>query len=128
GEVGEQAAKNALKAGNGSYHAEGGVGYLPPLRKKYDIYVDNLKKEVNSMQASGASLEEVAAFAHKKRNEIKKPALEAAPPDLLNKIVERNVKIYNNSSGPTFEQLVDSGKTFKQIIESTTRSGGGDIL
>jgi len=35
---------------------------------------------------------------------------------------------YGNKIGPTFESLISKGKTFEQIIESSTRAGGGDIF
>ena len=35
---------------------------------------------------------------------------------------------YGNVVGPTFEDLIGKGKTFEQIIEGATRSGGSDIF
>ena len=40
----------------------------------------------------------------------------------------RNLEVHKNESGPTVEQLRAKGKTWEQIIDSATRSGGGDLF
>ena len=49
------------------------------------------------------------------------------PPDLLAKIYERNLGKYGDKLGPTIEWLRGQGKTWTQIIDSATRSGGKDL-
>jgi hypothetical protein len=39
----------------------------------------------------------------------------------------RNIQKYGNPVGPSIEQLRASDKTWEQIIESATRSGGADL-
>ena len=51
-----------------------------------------------------------------------------APPELLEKILERNMRVYGDPLGPTVERLRNQGKTWEQIIESASRPGGKDIF
>ena len=113
---------------NGSSIAESDFGYLPPLRQKYVQDVYQLKKEVNLMKELGHSPEDIARYASKRRNEIKKPILEVTPKEFLEKIKKRNFLKYKNETGPTIEQLREKGKTWEQIIDGATRAGGGDLF
>ncbi|MGI2030383.1 hypothetical protein, partial [Endozoicomonas acroporae] len=107
---------------------DGDFGYLPPLRQKYVQDVYDLQQEVDAMRKAGHSPEEIARFASNRRNEIKKPILEATPPDFLEKIKQRNLEKYQNETGPTIEQLRAQGKTWEQITNGATRAGGGDLF
>lgn len=42
--------------------------------------------------------------------------------------IARNLERYGNKIGPAFDDLVKKGKNFDQIIESSTRAGGGDLF
>ena len=83
---------------------------------------------MDKMRASGASAEEIAKYAYNARNDLKIKYREYTPPDVLEVIDLRNMERYGNKIGPTFESLISKGKTFEQIIESSTRAGGGDIF
>jgi hypothetical protein len=108
--------------------ADGDFGYLPPVRQNYVKDVYDLQGAVEKMRASGASREEVAKYAYGARNELKLKYREYTPPDILDVIDARNLERYGNKIGPTFDGLVKKGKTFDQIIESSTRAGGGDLF
>ncbi len=46
---------------------------------------------------------------------------------MLEKIYARNLSKYGDKLGPSIEWLREAGKTWEQIIESATRSGGKDL-
>lgn len=98
------------------------------MRQLYVREVYDLQQRVSAMRASSATLDEIAKFAHASRTAIKLKYRELTPPDLLKVIDERNIGKYGDKLGPTFEWLVEKGKSFEQIIESATRSGGGDLF
>jgi hypothetical protein len=113
---------------NGSFEAEADFGNLPPLRQKYVKDVYDLQAEVDAMRRAGNSPEEIARYASGRRDEIKKPILEATPPHILEDIRQRNLIEYKNESGPTIEYLRAQGKSWEQIIDGATRAGGGDMF
>ncbi|WP_296267047.1 DUF637 domain-containing protein [Pseudomonas sp. UBA6562] len=108
--------------------ADGDFGYLPPVRQNYVKDVYDLQGAVDNMRASGASVEEVAKYAYSARNELKLKYRQYTPPEMLDIIDKRNLERYGNKIGPEFDDLVKKGKTFDQIIESSTRAGGGDLF
>lgn len=108
--------------------ADGDFGYLPPVRQSYVKDVYDLQGVVDKMRASGASTEEVAKYAYAARNDLKIKYREYTPPDMLEVIDARNMERYGNKIGPAFDDLIKKGKTFDQIIESSTRAGGGDLF
>ncbi|MBF9245826.1 hypothetical protein I4I80_16955 [Pseudomonas syringae pv. tomato] len=108
--------------------ADGDFGYLPPLRQNYVRAVYELKKTINRMRASGTDLEEIAKHAHEARTNLKIEYRKFTPPELLETINARNMNKYGNPMGPTFDDLINKGKTFEQIIDSATRAGGEDIF
>lgn len=108
--------------------ADGDFGYLPPLRQNYVRAVYELKKTINRMRASGTDLEEIAKHAYEARTNLKIEYRKFTPPELLETINDRNMNKYGNPMGPTFDDLINKGKTFEQIIDSATRAGGEDIF
>ena len=50
------------------------------------------------------------------------------PPEFLEKIYERNLRDYRDKLGPTIEELRKQGKTWEEIIESSSRPGGKDLV
>ncbi|MFJ4064095.1 DUF6861 domain-containing protein [Pseudomonas sp. NPDC089996] len=113
---------------NVRFRADGDFGNLPALRQLYVREVFDLQQRVNAMRASSTSLEEIAKFAYSSRTTIKLKYREFTPPDILKTIDERNIGKYGDKLGPTFEWLVEKGKSYEQIIESATRSGGRDLF
>ncbi len=73
------------------------------------------------MRASGASAEDVEKYAYGARNELKMKCREYTPPEMLDVIYARSLERYGNKVGPAFDELVKKGKTFYQVIESSTR-------
>ncbi|MDH1551417.1 MULTISPECIES: DUF6861 domain-containing protein [Pseudomonas] len=118
----------APKWENVRFRADGDFGNLPALRQLYVREVFDLQQRVAAMRGSTESLEAIAKFAYSSRTKIKLKYREFTPPDLLKTIDERNIGKYGDKLGPTFEWLVEKGKSFEQIIESATRSGGGDLF
>ncbi|WP_192872137.1 DUF6861 domain-containing protein [Pseudomonas congelans] len=108
--------------------SDGDFGYLPPLRQNYVKAVYELKKTINRMRANGLDLEDIAKHAYEARTNLKIEYRKFTPPELLETINARNMNKYGNPIGPTFEDLVNKGKTFEQIIDSATRAGGEDIF
>jgi filamentous hemagglutinin len=121
-------AKNTNAWDNAIFKADGDFGYLPPVRQNYVKDVYDLQGAVDKMRTSGASVEEVAKYAYGARNELKVKYREYTPPDMLDVIDARNLERYGNKIGPAFDDLVKKGKTLDQIIESSTRAGGGDLF
>ncbi|MCK8656543.1 hypothetical protein [Pseudomonas umsongensis] len=80
------------------------------------------------MKAQNQNLEDIARYAHEARTNLKLKYREYTPPNLLETIDTRNMAKYGNKIGPTFETLINKGKSFEQIIESANRAGGGDIF
>ncbi|MCV4344082.1 hypothetical protein [Pseudomonas capsici] len=87
-----------------------------------------MQSAVDKMRASGASAEELARYAYGARNKLKVKYREYTLPDMLDVIDARNLERYGNKIGPAFDDLVKKGKAFDQIIESSTRAGGGDFF
>ncbi|MFJ4393623.1 DUF6861 domain-containing protein [Pseudomonas sp. NPDC089396] len=113
---------------NVRFRVDGDFGNLPALRQMYVREVFELQQQVSAMKASGATSKAIAEFAYSSRTTLKLKYREFTPPDLLKVIDERNMGKYGDKIGPTFEWLVIKGKSFDQIIESATRSGGGDLF
>nr|WP_245947936.1 DUF637 domain-containing protein [Halomonas montanilacus] len=107
---------------------DGDFGYLPTLRQGYVREVYDLQQSVDAFRATGADLEDVARYAYSARSELKVKYREYTPPEVLETINARNLQRYGDEVGPTFDYLVDKGKTSDQIIESATRAGGGDLF
>ena len=49
------------------------------------------------------------------------------PADKLKEIHARNLEKYGDKLGPSIEWLREQGKSWDDIIESSTRSGGKDL-
>jgi hypothetical protein len=104
--------------------AKGGEKALPPLRQEYIDAVASLKSKVETLRGQGKADEEIARLVHAERRALGEKYKGLTPPDLLEKIYERNLGKYGDKLGPTIEWLRGQGKTWTQIIDSATRSGG----
>ena len=108
---------------------DGDFGYLPTLRQQYVNKVDDLKFTVDNMLSKNTPIEDVGRFAYSARNDIKLWAREYTPPEILETINARNLnKPGYDQLGPKLDYLLGKGKSWEQIIESATRSGGGDLF
>lgn len=79
------------------------------------------------MRAASESPEAIARAVSQMRREIGIKYKDLTPPGKLAEIYERNLKRYGDRLGPTVEWLRERGKTWEQIIESASRTGGADL-
>ncbi len=64
---------------------------------------------------------------HAERRVIGERYKSLTPPDKLAEIYERNIDIYGDKLGPSIDWLRARGKSWDQIIESASRTGGKDL-
>jgi hypothetical protein len=114
--------EGGTKPGSGSIQPE-----VPPLRKAYVDEVAALSDEVEALRSAGKSAEEIARQVSAERRAIGIKYKDLTPPELLEQITTRNLEKYGDPLGPTVDWLRANGKTWEQIIESATRSGGKDL-
>ncbi|NWB32067.1 hypothetical protein HX886_34650 [Pseudomonas gingeri] len=100
---------------------------LPPLRQAYVDEVKGLEEVVLSLRASGATPEQVARTVSQMRRDIGVKYKDLTPPEKLEEIYARNMRVYQDKLGPTIEYLRAQGKSWEQIAESAIRSGGKDL-
>lgn len=100
---------------------------LPPLRQQYVDSVSELKGVADSLRASGADIEQIARALHTERRAIGEQFKSLTPPDKLAEIYQRNMQKYGDELGPSIDWLRSQGKSWDQIIESATRTGGKDL-
>ncbi|MEZ5378230.1 MAG: LamG-like jellyroll fold domain-containing protein [Acidimicrobiales bacterium] len=100
---------------------------LPPLRQAYVDDVASLADEVAAWRKAGADPEVIAREAWANRRAIGIQYKDLTPPDMLTQIHARNLQKYGDRLGPTIDWLRAQGKTWDQIIESATRTGGKDL-
>ncbi|NJP82968.1 hypothetical protein HCK01_37860 [Streptomyces sp. AA8] len=104
-----------------------GNGGPPPLRQAYINEVEALSQQAASMRAAGASQETIARTLHKARRDLGVKYKDLTPEPLRSEIYQRNLQKYGDKLGPTIDWLRAKGKTWEQIIESATRTGGQDL-
>ena len=73
------------------------------------------------------TVEEIAIQVHAERRALGVIYKEMTEPEILKKILERNLQKYGDELGPTIEWLRARGKTWEDIIESASRPGGKDL-
>ena len=100
---------------------------LPALRQGYVDAVGELKSAADSLKAAGADTEALARALHAERRAIGEEFKALTPADKLAEIYARNVQKYGDKLGPTIDWLRAKGKSWDQIIESATRTGGKDL-
>lgn len=79
------------------------------------------------MKIAGKSSEEIARKVHGMRRDIGIKFKSLTPPNKLKQIYQRNLDKYGDELGPSIEWLRKEGKSWDQIIESATRTGGKDL-
>ena len=100
---------------------------VPPLRQAYVDAVSELKPMADSLRAAGADTEQIARALHAERRALGEQFKALTPADKLGEIYSRNIEKYGDKLGPTVEWLRARGKSWDQIIESATRTGGKDL-
>jgi filamentous hemagglutinin len=96
-------------------------------RLGYESAAERIGNDAKTMLSSGKSEEDVARWAHAQRNQLKLDFRDISPPEFVARAEARNIVNYQNPLGPTIEQLRANGKTWADIINSATRSGGSDF-
>ncbi len=61
------------------------------------------------------------------RNKLKVEYRALSPADAVKAFEQRNTLKYGNPLGPSADQLRAAGKTWEQIVEGASRSGGADL-
>ena len=100
---------------------------LPPLRQAYVNEVKALEDVALNMRAAGTSPEQVARQLHQMRRDLGVQYKDLTPAPQLEVIYARNLEKYGDKLGPTVDWLRAKGKSWEQIIESASRSGGKDL-
>jgi hypothetical protein len=127
GKVGDSKTAGADKKQADREAPKDGVVVKAPLRAEYEAKVRDLQKKEKQMRESGKSDEEIARELHKDRRALGVEYKDLTPPEILEKIYTRNLEKYGDKLGPTIEWLQSKGKSWTQIIESATRTGGKDL-
>lgn len=100
---------------------------VPSLRASYIKEVGGLSSLAAKMRAGGSSSEEVARALHGLRRELGVKYKSLTPDVTLQKIYQRNIQKYGDKLGPTIDYLRQQGKSWDDIINSATRTGGKDL-
>lgn len=102
----------------------------PALRLEYEAKVRALKDKVpqNLEKLSEAEKEQVARQLSAERRQLSTEYKDITPPDLREKIYQRNLTKYGDKLGPTVDWLRARGKSWEAIIEGATRPGGADVF
>jgi hypothetical protein len=96
-------------------------------RRQYKALVSGLADQVPGMRKAGLSPEQIARKLHAQRRSLGEQFKNATDPHLLEQIHQRNIKKYSDKLGPSIQWLRKHGKSWEEIIESTTRTGGKDL-
>ena len=100
---------------------------LPALRQQYVDAVGGLADKVPCMRQAGQSSEQIARALHAERRALGIQFKSLTPPDKLEEIYARNLKLYGDKLGPSIDWLRAAGKSWDDIINSATRAGGKDL-
>ncbi len=98
-----------------------------PLRQAYIAEVEELKGLGASARAAGQDAEATARMLNAERRAIGVKYKDLTPADELARITARNIRDYSEPLGPTIDWLRAHGKSWEQIIESASRSGGKNL-
>jgi hypothetical protein len=92
-----------------------------PLRQAYEQEVTDLPDLKNSLVEQNLSAEAISEIMHQTRRNIGVEYKDVTPQPLRDYIYEINQNRYGDPLGPTYEYLIESGKTPEQITESACR-------
>jgi hypothetical protein len=96
-------------------------------RRLYMEEVEALTDRVTEMRRAGADDEQIARELHAERRALGIKYKNLTPEAKRQTIYQRNESKYGDRLGPTIDWLRGRGKTWEQIIESATRTGGQDL-
>jgi hypothetical protein len=97
------------------------------LREAYETEVKGMRSTVKDMFKRNKSIEEIARTVSEKRRELGIKYKDITPPELLDVIYKRNIKVYGDKLGPTVDYFRSNGVSWEEIIEEALRTGGKDI-
>jgi RHS repeat-associated protein len=101
---------------------------VPVLRQQYVEAVTALRSNIlPTMREAGMSSEQIARALHAERRALGEKFKNLTPPQKLQEVYERNLKRYGDRLGPSIEWLRKQGKSWEDIIESATKTGGQDL-
>ncbi|MEO7163420.1 MAG: hypothetical protein ABI041_10920, partial [Bdellovibrionia bacterium] len=105
------------------------IGETFSQRQEYKQAVKGLNTIIRARKEKGLPFtDQTARVLHGTRNELKKDALEKTDESIRELIKDRNLKVYKNTAGPTFNYLRNvKRKTNEEIAASAARSNGKDI-
>ncbi|MCX5191291.1 hypothetical protein [Streptomyces sp. NBC_00268] len=89
--------------------------------------VEALTDRVTEMRRAGAGDEQIARELHAERRALGVKYKNLTPEATRQAIYLRNEAKYGDRLGPTIDWLRGRGKTWEQIIDSATRTGGQDL-
>jgi hypothetical protein len=95
------------------------------VRESYEAAVTALAEAAARRLASGECEEQVARWAVAQRTALKRHYRALTPPDVLAAIEARSLLQYGEPMGPSIEALRARGKSWRAIIDSASRPGGG---
>lgn len=132
--MGEQAPAVAAEAASGAA-AEAASSAAPAplsqdlllLRRQYVEEVQFLAGKAETMRLAGSSQEDIARTLHADRRALGVKYKNLTPAPKLEEIYQRNLKKYGDRLGPTVEWLRERGKSWDDIINSASRTGGRDL-
>lgn len=107
--------------------ARASISHLPPLRQEYVKEVWRLENTANAMLKDGANPEAVARTVSEARRSLGVKYKDLTPQKELSEIYTRNLETYGDKLGPTVDYLRKKGKSWEEIIKSSSRVGGKDI-
>ncbi len=100
---------------------------VPALRQSYVDDVASITDDVAAWRKAGADPEFIAREAWANRRALGIQYKNLTPAERLAEIHTRNIQKYGDPFGPSIDWLRAQGKTWDQIIESATRTGGRDL-
>lgn len=100
---------------------------VPKLRRSYVDKVAGLSNKSTQMRNAGKSSEQIARALHAERRTLGIQYKGLTPPNKLKQIYYRNIEKYGDKFGPSIDYLKSRGKSWDDIIESASRSGGNDL-
>jgi hypothetical protein len=121
------AAGGMLWANQSNTCPTGAPKALPPLRQAYIREVEALKNTAAELRTAGQTPEQIARTLHQMRRDIGIKYKELTPPERLEQFYQRNLEKYGDKLGPSIEYLRGQGKSWEEIIESASRTGGADL-
>ena len=98
------------------------------LRQEYEAAVRALQTRIEAMRQDARPIEDIARAAHGERRKLAAIFKARTPEPMRTLIHQRTLAAYGDSRGPTIEALRAKGKTWKEIVESSTRPGRLDWI